>query len=78
LESEVAHADKVAKIADSDVRAAVKTLKGLRLQRESLNATAEATKAQLDTFREGALAALEQLMEYTNAPPAQHASVAES
>jgi len=77
LESEVAHADKVAKIADSDVRAAVKTLKGLRLQRESLNATAEAAKAQLETFREGGLAALKQLTEYTSAPPVQHARLTE-
>jgi len=63
LESEVAQADNMAKQADSDVRAAVKTLKGLGPQRQSLNATAEVAKAQLDTFRDGALAAFKQLME---------------
>jgi len=77
LESEVAHSDKVAKIADSDVRAAVKTLKALRLQRESLSATAEVAKAQLETFHDGALAAFKQLMEHICVPPVQHASVTE-
>lgn len=78
LESEVEQADKVAKQADFDVRAAVKTLKGLGPQRKSLHTSAEAAHAQLEAFREGALAAFKQLMEYSSTPPVQHASVTQN
>jgi len=77
LESEVAQAGKLAKEADSDVLAAVKTLKGLGPQRKSLIATTEAATAKLETFREGALTAFNQLMEPRGATPVQHASVTE-
>jgi len=78
LEVDVKSAELMTEQAAANVQAEIKTLKNLELETKSADTAAEAAKVQLETFREGALAAFKQLVERSSAPAQEPAMVTDA